>query len=422
MSIRYLRQVVLLAAFSSSPVFGQELVVETLERVRLADWITAAQRNPAFEGQTIGVVVRHNSPGAAVEGCGRYRIEFDDVTRGAFEIGPCDPRTNATRLTLLSRSLLFETASGPVPRPREGIQVGAVVILGGTETAGSRPEFESMTSCAILERVFEKNILNPEQPPFEYNPPQYQMVPLDPDVQVQPAQNGWLLSRPFARGQLGIRYEIRDQQGRLVLSDLLSRPLQCGEAELPQQAPPAWPLPPQAPPPPPPPPQAPRPLPQPPVAPAVSQPPGARLVFSALGEYHALPVTSVGAGLAGTGGKSLGLGLDFTLELPSWIQLSLKLSAAKGNALLGAASLTAALTLHLGPGLVLYAGPTETFWGAYYPDNNYLLGANLGVLVGGRLRLFRFAASECFLVVQAINTPWVAGPWTLSAGVGLARR
>jgi hypothetical protein len=414
---RYLRRIVLLALCVSPTVFGQELVVQTLQGTRLADWMTSAQRDPGFEGMILDVVVLHTQSGA-VESCGRYSLELDDVTRRAFEIGSCDPRTNATKLRFLSRALLFESESGPVPRPRKDIRVGAVVTYGGVETTGGQPEFESMTSCAIQERVFEKNILDPQQPSFEYNPPAHRLVPLDPDVQVEPAQNGWLLSRQFTKGQpaRGVRYEIQDEQGRVVLRDRVSRPLECHVAEATQEAPP---VPPQEEAPPVRPPPRSRPSRR-AVEPVASRP-APRFVFSLLGELHRLPVLALEPGIETVGGRSQGLGLDLSLESSSWLLLSLKVSGGGGSARFGSASISAALALHLGPNLELYAGPAARAWGVIYPDSTSVLAADVTAVMGARLRFFRTFAGSTSIVVQAMALPWANSVWTMSVGLGFGR-
>lgn len=413
MSAKTLRHLVLLAACVSTTAFGQELVVETLQGGRLVDWIIAAQRNPAYEGQAVQVVVRHNTPSRDLEVCGRYQIQLDPVTSKAFEIGPCDPQTNATLLRLLSRSPLFETQSGPVPRPREDIQVGAVVTFGGMETAGSRPEFESTTSCVIQERVFERNILHPEEAPFEYSPPAYRLIPLDPDVQVQPAQNGWLLSRPFVRGQpaRGVPYEVQDAQGRVVLRDRMSKPLQCNEAEAHQEEAP----PPVNPPPSEPPPSEPPP-PPPPARRVLEPAPG--FVFSLAGELHGLPSYSVEGGGYSIGGGAVGPAVAVSLELPPWILLSAKVSVGFGDAVLGVLSASAALSLHVSPETSVYLGPAGRLWGATYRDSSTEGAADLGVVLGIRHRFPVSPRADCVLFAEAMGAPWTASLSTLSFGIG----
>lgn len=412
MSVRCLRYLALFAACISSAAFAQDaLVLETLQGQRLGDWITAAQRDPSYEGQQVGVLVRHNTPSREIEPCGRYRIEFDPATAPAFEVGACDPRTNATWLRLLSRVPLFETTSGPFPRPRDDIRVSALVTFGGTETAGNRPEFESRTDCAILERVFERNMLRPQDPPFEFTPPAYRLVPLDPDVQVQPAQNGWLISRPFVPGRTtgGVRYEIQDAQGRVVLQNRVSQPLECRAAESQAQM--------EAPPPAAPPPSAPLP---PPPAPTLVTSPSPSGVFSLAGELHGLPIIYDGAAAFG-GGLAGGVAAAFTLELPPWVLLTAKLSVAGGNGLLGMVTAHAAVSFHLSPMTALYIGPAARLWGVSYSDSSQVGGLDVGGVAGLWIR-YHGLRSDGVLFIETMAAPWTDSLWTVTVGWGFGGR
>jgi len=412
MPVRCLRYLALLAAFVSSTAFAQDaLVLETLQGQRLGDWITAAQRDPSHEGRQVGVLVRRDTSSREIEPCGRYRIEFDPATAPAFEVGPCDPRTNATWLRLLSRVPLFETTSGPLPRPRDDIRVSALVTYGGTETAGGLPEFESRTDCVILERVFERNMLRPQDPPFEFTPPTYRLVPLDPDVQVQAAQNGWLLSRPMVSGRTtsGVRYEIRDAQGRVVLQNRVSKPLECRAAEAQMDAPP-----PAAPPP-----SAPRPPPPEPILLSSPSPSG---VVSLAGELHGLPIINDGAETFG-GGLALGLGAAFTLQLPPWVLLTAKVSlGGGGSGLIGMVTGNAAVSFHLSPMTAIYVGPAARLWGVSYPDSSQVGGLDLGGVAGLWVRYHTSSGSDRIFFIETMAAPWTDSLWTVTVGFGFGGR
>ena len=134
-----------LAASSQGFAQDRELRVATVEVGSWPETIAALQREVHSQGTSIHVTVFDAS--SHVAQCGRYSLALDPAGATAFVAGACDPRTNATELTLRSRTDLF-SHDGPVPRPRTIRLVATEVRYGDTE-GGAAQTGGAALECSV---------------------------------------------------------------------------------------------------------------------------------------------------------------------------------------------------------------------------------------------------------------------------------
>jgi len=202
-----------LAGASRVSAQDHELRVATTEVGSWPDTIASLQRDVRSEGSTIHVIVYDS--GARLAPCGRYSLALDPAGAAAFRAGACDPSTNATSLTLRSRTDLF-AHDGPVPRPRTVRLVATEVRYGDTE-GGAAMTGGSALECSVGIRPYLDDL---EHGGVVYlTADRYEVRPSQSSISVSVEPTGWSL-HGRAASALTIAYDVVDRtSGEVVLHD-----------------------------------------------------------------------------------------------------------------------------------------------------------------------------------------------------------
>ncbi len=205
---------VLVAGMLPAVAHAQGLTVETLEHGSWPESVSALQHDLHSEGTVVHVVVTDSTGARAV--CGSYDLAFDGPGSEAFQVGPCDPATNATALELVSRAALFQEAE-PVPHPR-AIRLAATEIRVGESTGGAGVTGGSELHCTVSIRPYLDDLENGGR--VYLTPDRYVVRPSAADVSASDGQqSGWLLSSG-PRASLTIDYDVVERAtGEVVLHD-----------------------------------------------------------------------------------------------------------------------------------------------------------------------------------------------------------
>ncbi len=147
--------------------------------------------------------------------CGRYALSFDVPGALAFDVGSCDPASDATDLTLISRTNLF-AHEGVVPRPR-AVTLTATEVRIGDETGGAEVTGGSALDCSVGIRPYLDDL---EHGTVVYlGPDRFQVTPTDTAVVVEAQTDGWSL-HAHASASLSITYDVVDRaSGEVVLTE-----------------------------------------------------------------------------------------------------------------------------------------------------------------------------------------------------------
>lgn len=199
-----------------------ELLITTREHGSWPDTVAALQRDLGAEGRRIHVVVSDRS--SHVAACGRYALALDAAGTRAFAVGPCDPRTQATELELVSRTDLF-AHDGAVPQPLS-IVLAATELRVGADSGGAALTGGAALECSIGVRPYLDDL---EHGTVVYlDPGHYDIRPDEVNVVVVMLADGWTLhARALAAVTIG--YSVVDRTtGAIVLRDHAT--LACGDA------------------------------------------------------------------------------------------------------------------------------------------------------------------------------------------------
>jgi hypothetical protein len=202
-----------LAIASHAAAQDHELRVATTEVGSWPDTIAALQRDMHSQGNTVHVIVFDS--GAHVAPCGRYSLALDPAGANAFTAGACDPSTNATPLTLRSRTDLF-SHDGPVPRPRTVRLLATEVRYGDTE-GGAAMTGGAALECSVGIRPYLDDL---EHGGVVYlTNDRYEVRPSQASIMVSVEPTGWSL-HGRAASALTIAYDVVDRTtGEVVLHD-----------------------------------------------------------------------------------------------------------------------------------------------------------------------------------------------------------
>lgn len=186
-------------------------MVETLEHGSWAVTIAQLQLDVHSEGDRIHVrVVDGNHVQSP---CGTYALTLDPAGVCAFEIGSCDPSTNATELTLIDRSALFFHDEG-ISKPRE-IDIYATRIESVQDGGGAHVLADSDVACTADVRPFMPDLEHGTR--VALLPGRYQLAVHHDDVRITHDATHWTIGRA-AGGPSTIAYEIVDlRTGEIVL-------------------------------------------------------------------------------------------------------------------------------------------------------------------------------------------------------------
>jgi hypothetical protein len=198
----------------ASPAAAQstrrQLRIEVGEGGSWDEAVTTLQHDIGAEGQRVYVRVfddaGHRAP------CGGYALSFDIAGALAFEVGACDPASDATELMLVSRTNLF-SHEGVVPRPR-AVTLTATEVRVGDETGGAEVTGGSALDCSVGIRPYLDDI---EHGTVVYlAPDRFEVAPTDATVIVEAQSDGWSL-HAHASASLTITYEVIDRATREVV-------------------------------------------------------------------------------------------------------------------------------------------------------------------------------------------------------------
>jgi hypothetical protein len=190
---------------------AEGLRIETQEHGSWAASVAALQVDRDSEGKTLHVHVRDGDNGRRLR-CGTYTLSLDG---NAFELGTCDPSSDATSVRLVRRRELFDHSESP-PRPR-----AATITATRTETGGASGRAEggggSEAWCQAAVQPYMNDLENGGR--VALTPQRYVLKPKSEGVEARPAGNGWLLT--VRRGtSLNVDYEVVDtKRGDVVLRD-----------------------------------------------------------------------------------------------------------------------------------------------------------------------------------------------------------
>jgi hypothetical protein len=208
---------VLCALLWSAPARADgALVIRTLEHGDWAGAVEAVQRDPAWQGRAVRVVV-HDADGRRSR-CGDYRLELDAAGERAFERGRCDPASGATTLRLVDRAALFEADEG-FARPRT-VRVRAIETREGAAEGRARSPVVTELRCHLAIRPYVVDLLHGRR--VRATPERFELRPVDDGVSVVAAGEQWRVRSSFVR----VRYELLDRSsGRVVLRETVR--LEC---------------------------------------------------------------------------------------------------------------------------------------------------------------------------------------------------
>src|SRR5262249_41719154 len=153
----------------------------------------------------------------------------DAAARDAFELGACDPSTDATLLRLVHRRELFDHNDSP-PRPR-----AAGITATRIETGGASGRAEggggSEAWCQAAVQPYMNDLENGGR--VALTPGRYVLKPKQEGVDTRPAGNGWVLTG--RRGtSINVDYEATDsKRGEVVLRDKVTMHCASDGAHLP---------------------------------------------------------------------------------------------------------------------------------------------------------------------------------------------
>jgi hypothetical protein len=167
--------------------------------------------------------------------CGYYALTFDEAGARAFQLGACDPSTNATDVTLVSRTDLF-THDGVVPRPRT-IRLTATEVRRGDESGGAAVTGGSSLDCSVGIRPYLDDL---EHGTVVYlHRDRFDVRPSDSSITVESWSDGWSL-HGHSLASLHIAYDVVDRaSGEVVLSS--EAILECSDAPRPAASTPSAP-------------------------------------------------------------------------------------------------------------------------------------------------------------------------------------
>lgn len=187
------------------------LAIEVVGQPGWAETVAALEHDASAQGRHLAIrVVDHNGQ---VAPCGFYALTFDDAGARAFTVGACDPSTNATDLTLASRTDLF-SHDGVVPRPRT-IRLMATEVRRGDESGGAAMTGGSSLDCSVGVRPYLDDL---EHGTVVYlTRDRFDVRPSDTAITVEAWSDGWSL-HGHSLASLRIGYDVVDRaSGEVVL-------------------------------------------------------------------------------------------------------------------------------------------------------------------------------------------------------------
>lgn len=201
-------------------VRADDLHVATLPGGSWAAAVATLESDVHGEGGVVPVVV-WDAFGHRVA-CGRYQLVLDRIGARAFIVGPCDPATASTPVTLVHRAALFDE-SDQIPRPLPA-GISAVEVLHGGEAGGASSTAGSTLHCTIDVHPYIEDL---EHGAHVYlSPGRYALRPTDATIRVTARTDGWTLATTNS-GTLTVEYDVVDTaRGELVLHDRAT--LTCG--------------------------------------------------------------------------------------------------------------------------------------------------------------------------------------------------
>lgn len=215
----------------AAPAAAQEsaLRIATLEHGSWPETVAALEADTAAQGSTVRAVVFDE--GGHLAPCGRYALTLDDAGTRAFAVGACDPTTNATALTLASRTSLFGH-DGPVPRPL-AIRLYATEVRLGDSSGGAAMTGGAALDCSVGVRPYLDDL---EHGGIVYlGPDRYEVRPCDTSVRVDTAASNWSL-HARASASMTLQYDVIERAtGAVVLTDQAT--LTCGNLTAPSVPP-----------------------------------------------------------------------------------------------------------------------------------------------------------------------------------------
>ena len=211
----------------AAPAAAQDsaLRIATLERGSWPETVAALEADTDAQGTTLRAVVFDE--GGHLAPCGHYALTFDDAGTRAFALGACDPTTNATNLTLVSRTSLFGH-DGPVPRPL-AIRMFATEVRLGDSSGGAAMTGGAALDCSVGVRPYLDDL---EHGGVVYlSPDRYEVRPRDTSVRVDTAASNWSL-HARASASMTIQYDVIERAtGTVVLTDQAT--LTCSDLSTP---------------------------------------------------------------------------------------------------------------------------------------------------------------------------------------------
>ena len=196
-----LATVVVFLAARASP--AGEIDIRTLDDTPWARLVQQIQDDVASQGGVFPVLV---FDGSTPIPCGAYELRPDAVTAAAFQVGACDPRTDATALRLVRRAALFE-AGEVVPRARKASLGASVTRRGQVEGGGAPPRAGSKVWCTVALQPYLWDGLRGEPTPL--TPDRFVLVPHEAYIHAAPDGSGWI-ARGESRLALRFHYEVDD--------------------------------------------------------------------------------------------------------------------------------------------------------------------------------------------------------------------
>lgn len=164
--------------------------VTTLEHGSWAASVTAMQTDVSSQGSAVSVCVHDASdPYGACLPCGRYTLALDASGQRAFAIGACDPRSGATRVTLVDRSALFDHGH-VVPRPIP-VTISAEILQSVSATGGAATTGGSALGCTASLRPYLRDLEHGTD--VYLGPDRFRVHVLRAGIDVSTIGNGWML-------------------------------------------------------------------------------------------------------------------------------------------------------------------------------------------------------------------------------------
>jgi len=198
----------LLGSRAQAQIAPPGLDVRTVELGAWPGTVAALQTDLRSQGRTLHAEV--TAHGATIP-CSAYSLALDAAGARAFEIGRCDPRTNATTLRLVDRSALFEPGS-TVSRPR-AIGIHASVLETADSSGGAATTGGADAHCEISVRPYIDDLEHGTRVYFV--PGRFALQLRSTSVTAQTWGDGWLV-----RGgdtALEIAYDVVDTDSHDVV-------------------------------------------------------------------------------------------------------------------------------------------------------------------------------------------------------------